>query len=243
MNARRARRGCGLRALVIAVVLLACLAVVADRVAESVAEDRLATVVQDEAARYDVKSDHTTVEIGGTGFLPQLVRGEFKSVTMTMRQPTISSVPAEDLSVAMARIQVPRELLTGDTGVTVTADTANLRLRLSPESLTRLAVRTSGLDGLTLRIVDGRLQARLEIQDVQAVATVRPQVRDGRISLTVDDLGPGVPVTVRDALNSVLAAGFEVPDLPFGAALRQISVQGQSILLVAGANDVRLRRA
>ena len=91
-------------------------------------------------------------------------------------------------------------------------------------------------------VVDGKLQARVMIQDIQAVATVQPQVVDGRIRLTVNDLGAGVPVTVRDALNSMLSGGFEMPDLPFGAKLRQISVQGDTIVLVAGANDVELRR-
>jgi LmeA-like phospholipid-binding len=211
MNPRRARRGCGPRALIVVLVLLAGLLVVADRAAEAVAEDRLATTAQQEALRYDVKGDRPDVEIGGTGFLPQLVRGEFKSVTMTMKQPTISSVPVDDLTVAMAGIQVPRELLTGGAGGTITADTANMLVRLPPESLTRLAIRTSGLEGLTLRVVDGKLQARVMIQDIQAVATVQPQVVDGRIRLTVDDLGAGVPVTVRDALNSMLSGGFEVP--------------------------------
>jgi hypothetical protein len=243
MNPRRARRGCGPRALIVALVLLACLVFVADRAAEAVAEDRLATRAQQEAANYDVKGDRPDVEIGGTGFLPQLVRGEFKSVTMTMKQPRISSVPVDDLTVAMAGIQVPRELLTGGGSGTITADTANMRVRMSPESLTRLAIRTSGLEGLTLHVVDGKLQARVQIQGIQATATVQPQVVDGRIRLTVNDLGAGVPVTVKDALNTMLSGGFEVPQLPFGAKLRQISVQGDTIILVAGANDVELSRA
>jgi hypothetical protein len=162
---------------------------------------------------------------------------------MTMKQPKISSIPVDDLTVAMAGIHVPREVLTGGGGGTITADTANMRVRMSPESLSRLAARTSGLEGLTLHVVDGKLQARVLIQDIQAIATVQPQVVDGRIRLTVNDLGAGVPVTVKDALNTMLSGGFEVPELPFGAKLRQISVQGDTIILVAGANDVELRRA
>lgn len=239
MSSRRPRRG--LKALAIAIVLLACLGFIADRVAESLAEDRLATMAQDEAARYDLRASDTSVEIGGFGFLPQLARGEFSKVTMTMEQPTYAKVPAEDLTVAMTGIQVPRELLTGDKGAAVVVDTADVRLRLSPEALTKLAARTSGLDGLTLRIVNGKLQARVKVQGVQAVATVRPQLRNGRLRLTVDNLSGDAPPGVREALNSLLATGIEVPELPFGASLKQVAVEGQSVLLGATAADVQLR--
>ena len=87
------------------------------------------------------------MEIGGVGFLPQLVSGEFSDITLKMQQPTISKVPAQDLTVEMTEIQVPRELLTGDTSAPVSAASADLRLRLSPDAMTKLAARTSGVDG------------------------------------------------------------------------------------------------
>jgi hypothetical protein len=157
-----------------------------------------------------------------------------------MKQPTYAKIPAEDLTVAMTGIQVPRELLTGDRGAPVVVDTADVRLHMSPDALTKLAARTSGLDGLTLRIVGGKLQARVEVQGVQAVATVRPQLRNGRLRLTVDNLSGDAPPGVREALNSLLATGIEIPDLPFGASLKQVAVDGQSVLLSATAADVEL---
>lgn len=239
MSSTRPRRG--LRALVIVVVLLACLGFAADRVAESLAEDRLAAVAQDEAARYDVRASSTSVEVGGFGFLPQLVKGEFSRITLTMQQPTFSSIPAQDLTVVMSGIQVPREVLTGGTGAGVKVTTADLKLRMSPDALNRLA-RAGGLDGLTLRIVNSKLQARLVVQGVTASATVRPQVQNGRISLVVDGL-PGVPSAIRNAVNSVLARGIVVPELPFGASVKQVAVDGQSILLTATAANFELPAA
>jgi hypothetical protein len=230
-----------LRALVIVVVLLACLGFAADRVAESLAEDRLAAVAQDEAARYDVRASSTSVEVGGFGFLPQLAKGEFSRITLTMQQPTFSSIPAQDLTVVMSGIQVPREVLTGGTGAGVKVTTADLKLRMSPDALNRLA-RAGGLDGLTLRIVNSKLQARLVVQGVTASATVRPQVQNGRISLVVDGL-PGVPSAIRNAVNSVLARGIVVPELPFGASVKQVAVDGQSILLTATAANFELPAA
>jgi hypothetical protein len=230
-----------LRALVIVVVLLACLGFAADRVAESLAEDRLATVAQDEAARYDVRASSTSVEVGGFGFLPQLVKGEFSRITLTMQQPTFSSIPAQDLTVVMSGIQVPRDVLTGGTGAGVKVTSADLKLRMSPDALNRLA-RAGGLDGLTLRIVNSKLQARVVVQGVTASATVRPQVQNGRISLVVDGL-PGVPSAIRNAVNLVLARGIVVPELPFGASVKQVAVDGQSILLTATAANFELPAA
>jgi hypothetical protein len=183
------------------------------------------------------------VEIGGFGFLPQLARGKFSRITLTMQRPTISSIPAQDLTVAMTGVHVPRELLTGDTGAAVRVDSADLRLRLSPDALTKLAARTSDLNGLTLRIVGAKLQARVVVQGVEADATVRPQVQNGRVRLVVDDLPAAVPPAVRDAVNSLLAKGIVVPDLPFGASLKQVAVDGQSVLLTATAADVELSAA
>jgi hypothetical protein len=232
-----------LRLLAIAVVILACLGFIADRVAESLAEDRLAVVAKDEAARYDVRAADSSVEVGGFGFLPQVARGEFSRITLTMQRPTISSIPAQDLTVTMTGVHVPRELLTGNTGAAVKVDSADLRLRLSPDALTKLAARTSNLNGLTLRIVGAKLQARVLVQGIEASATVRPQVQNGRISLVSDDLPTAVPSTVRDAVNSLLAKGIVVPELPFAASLKQVAVDGQSVLLTATAADVDLSAA
>jgi hypothetical protein len=138
---------------------------------------------------------------------------------------------------------VPRELLTGNTGAAVRVDSADLRLRLSPDALTKLAARTSNLNGLTLRIVGAKLQARVQVQGIEASATVRPQVQNGRISLVADDLPTAVPSTVRDAVNSLLAKGIVVPELPFAASLKQVAVDGQSVLLTATAADVELSAA
>ena len=237
----RPRRG--LRGFVIAIVLLACLVFVADRVAEAAAEDKLATVAAQEAAKYDVRANGTDVEIGGFGFLPQLAKGSFETITVTMDQPTISKVPAEDLTVVMRTVDVPRELITGDGTAKILVDDADLRARLSAGSLTRLAQQTSGLDGLTLRTTQGKLQAKLEFRGIEITAAVKPQVRDGAISLTASELPDDVPAQIKDSLNALLQKGFQVPELPFDAQLKEIAVENGSIVLTATASKVELGRA
>lgn len=237
----RPRRG--LRGLVIAIVLLACLAFIADRVAEAAAENKLATVAADEAARYDVRADKTSVEIGGFGFLPQLVKGSFETITVTMDKPTISKVPAEDLTVTMHKVDVPRELITGDGSAKALVNNADLRARLSAGSLTKLAQQTSGLDTLTLRTTQGKLQAILKFRGVEITAAVKPQIRDDAISLTASELPDDLPAPVKNSLNTLLEKGFQVPQLPFDAKLKQITVENGSIALLATATDVELGRA
>jgi hypothetical protein len=229
-----------LRSLLVAVVLLGCLGFIADRVAESLAEDRLAAAAEDEAAKYDVHAAESSAEIGGFGFLPQLVRGEFSTVTLTMQRPTVSAVAAQDLTATMTGIRVPREVVTGDTTAGVTAETAQLRLRLSPDALSKLAARTGGLDGLRLRIVKGKLQVRVAVQGFEASATVQPKAENGRIRAVVDDLPPGTPDELRDTATALVGKGIPVPKLPFGASLRGVSVEGGSVVLTAVAADVEL---
>ncbi|GAB2646545.1 hypothetical protein GCM10009743_22680 [Kribbella swartbergensis] len=222
----------------VTVVILGCLAVGADRAAAWVAEDRLATMAADEAAQYDVRAADTEVKIGGFGFLPQVVKEEFSSVTLTMRQPTISSVPAEDLVVTMTGVHVPRELVTGGSGAAVTVDSTDMKVRLSPAELAKLAARATGVDDLTLRIVEGKLHARLSVRGIDADVAISPKVDKGRIVLAVDELSGSVPSVVRDAISRLLARGITLPELPFGASLRQIAVEGSSVVLVATAADL-----
>jgi hypothetical protein len=44
-------------------------------------------------------------------------------------------------------------------------------------------------------------------------------------------------------MSSLLAKGIVVPDLPFGASLKQVAVDGQSVLLTSTAADVELPAA
>ena len=236
MAAKRRRRG--LRAFIIVLVLLAGLVFAADRVGESVAEKELAKAAAQEAARYDVRASNTSAEIGGFGFLPQVAKGEFSKITLTMQRPSVSSVSAEDLSAVMTGIHVPREVLTGGKQADVKVDETDVRLRVSPLALTKLMTSASGLDGMSLQISGGKLLAKVQVQGVDATATVRPQVVNGRIRLIVDSLPADLPSVIRKSVSSLLAKGIGLPQLPFRATLKQVAVTGQSIVLTATATNI-----
>lgn len=238
MSPRRPRRWG--RRLIVTLVVLCLLAVGVDRAAAWVAENQLATMAEQEAAKYDVRSADTSVKVGGFGFLPQLAREEFSKVTLTMKQPTFDSIPAEDLKVELNGVHVPRGLLTREAGTAVTVDTTDVRLQLSPAELAKQAVRSTGLEGLTMNVVDGKLHAKLSVRGVEADATILPQVQKGRIVLAVDQLSDAIPSFIQNAIKSQLSQGIRLPQLPFGATLKQVSIEGTSVVLTATAADLKI---
>ncbi|MEU8223561.1 DUF2993 domain-containing protein [Kribbella sp. NPDC048915] len=236
MGSRRAGRG--FRRLVVTLLVLAVLAVVVDRAAAYVAENQLASMAAREAEQYDVRAADTSVQIGGFGFLPQLVKENFSKVTLTMEQPTFSGVPGEDLKVELQSVHVPRSLLTQRSGA-VTIGATDMRLQLSPKELARLAAKTTGLDNLSLVVVDGRLRARTSVRGIEIDVPILPQVQQGRIMLALGELSGRIPSAVRDVLRSQLSRGISLPELPFGAQLTGISVVDNSVVVTAAAKDLK----
>ena len=239
MSSTKPRRRHPFRTLFIVVVIIGLLGFGADRLAESVAEGRLATVAADEAATYDVTSSDTSAEVAGLAFLPQVATGDFSKITLTMQQPTVEDVSAENLTLVMNDIHVPRSAMTGGGG-TVTVDNADLQLRLSPASLGQLISASSGLRNLSLKIVDDKLQATMTVRGIKVTTAILPEARNGRLGLQVDDLPAEIPSAAEDLIKAQLAKGIQLPKLPFNASLQQIAIQDQSILLTATAANLEL---
>lgn len=233
---KKKRRGMG---CLVTLVILLVLVVAADLVAERVAEGRLASMAVQEARDYDVEAKETTAEIGGFGFLPQVAKGDFSKVTVTMREPTVSAVSAEDLTIVLSDIHVPRAVMTGGRA-TVTVRQADVRVRFTPETLARMAVRSGVPRGLTFRIVAGKLQARMTVLGQEVAADLRPEVHNNRIRLLAENLPPELPNRITSELTSALNRGVRVPNLPFDAKLKQFDIHDQALQLTASANNLEL---
>jgi hypothetical protein len=239
MSSTKPRRRHPFRTLFIVVVIVALLGFGVDRLAESLAESRLATVAANEAATYDVSASDTSAEVAGFAFLPQVAKGDFAKITLTMQQPTVENVSAENLTLIMNDIHVPRSVMTGGGG-TVTVDNADLQLRLSPASLSKLISASSGLRNLSLKIVDAKLQATMTVRGIKVTTSILPEARNGRLGLQVDDLPAEIPSAAGDLIKAQLSKGIKLPELPFNASLKQITIQDQSILLTAAATNLTL---
>ncbi|MFF0264675.1 DUF2993 domain-containing protein [Kribbella sp. NPDC004536] len=225
------RQGRGLRRLIVTLVVLVVLAVAADRIAAAVAQNQLASMAQKEAAKYQVRSADTSAKIGGFGFFPQLFNQKFAKVTLTMGKPAFSKVPGENLTVDMTGVHVPRSLLFKQTG-TVTVDKTDMQVRLSPRELGRLAVKTTGLQGLSMEAVGGKLHVKYAANGVNLDVPVVPQIQDGKLTL---DLSDG---SVPAALKSELTNGIELPELPFKAQLTSVDLKDNAVVLAATVPDL-----
>ncbi|HZX03962.1 DUF2993 domain-containing protein [Kribbella sp.] len=235
------RQGRGLRRLVVTLVVLVVLVVAVDRIAAVVAQNQLASMAQKEAAKYQVRSADTSVKIGGFGFLPQLINQHFSKVTLTMGKPAFSRVPGEKLTVDMSNVHVPRSLLFQQSG-TVTVGTTNMQVRMSPRELGRLAVKTTGLAGLSMVAEGGKLHAKLASNGINLDVPIEPQLQNGKIAITLGQLSGSIPPAIADGLKNKLASGIELPQLPYNAQLTQVSIQDNAVVLDATVKDLSFTR-
>ncbi|MFC9690006.1 DUF2993 domain-containing protein [Kribbella sp. NPDC056951] len=237
MSSRNPRRW--VRRLVVTLIVLGVLLVAADRAAAWAAENRLASMAEQQAARYDLTAQDTSVQIGGFGFLPQVAKEEFSSVTMTMTKPTFSDVPGENLEVKMTGVHVPRAVVTGGDAA-VTVDSTDIRLALSPAEVAKLAARGTGLGGLKMEAVGDKLRAKLTLGTFDFDVAVTPTAKNGRVALTVDEISSDVPAAARDLLKARLARGISLPKLPYDATLKEVAVENGNVVLIATAANLKL---
>jgi len=104
----------------------------------------------------------------------------------------------------------------------------------------KLVARGAGLNGLTLQAVDGKLEAKLSVRGFSMDATVTPIAKNGRVALTVDQLPDSIPSAVRELVQARLSRGISLPKLPYDASLKEVAVEGGSVVLIATAAGLKL---
>jgi len=226
------------------VVVLAVILTVVDRVANSVAEDRVATAIADSTVDYEATAGSTAVEIRGFPFLTQAATGSFGQVDVTTQNVKLRGFMLNELTAEVFDVEVPRSVLTGrEAAHDVTAGRVEVAGRLDPQRLGSAL----NLPDLDLRVEDGRLRASgpvtLRGVTTEIDATLRPYLSDGRIAVEIlelsGDAGQVSPL-VRAAAADYLARGVALPDLPLGAKLTEVTIADGSVVLVGDARDVTL---
>ncbi|QGQ18130.1 DUF2993 domain-containing protein [Cellulomonas sp. JZ18] len=229
MGARRALTG-----TVVTLVVVAGAAVVADRVAVGVAEDRAADVVTEQL---DV-SGRPEVTIHGFPFLTQLLGRSLDDVDAAADGITLEGVDATDVRVHARDVGLVAPYTVGDARVEAT---------LPPASLERVLADRTGLD-VTLTVDGDALRASGEVLGLDLSAALVPRVEDGTLLVDLADVALGERrLDVADLPGGLGRAVSDVPvpveGLPDGVVLTSAAVVPDGVRVSARGTDVVLPEA
>lgn len=216
-----------MRALLVVLVVLLGLAVVADRVAVSVAEGQVAAQLEQKGDLHGAP----TVHIGGFPFLTQAVAGTYDDVRISLTAEDLGQPAGTSADVHLRGVHVPlsevlsrsvREVPVDRLDGTATLSYALLAERIGPGT----TLRREG-DGLRItRTVD------LLGQPVQltAIGTVTLEGNVVRIEVQqASAAGVSLPDAVVRQASSLLNLRYAVPPLPFGLQLTGVTAEDDGV--------------
>jgi hypothetical protein len=227
-----------LRALVVVLVLLLGLAVLADRVAHGMAEDRVAAELVEKGGL----QGSPEVEIAGFPFLTQALGGRYDDVRISATAEELGQPAGTRADIALHGVQVPlSSVLSGSVGevpVERIDGTATLSYDLLEAQL--------GGDTTLHREGDGlRITKTVELlgQEIPLTAT-------GTVTLDGNDLvvdvanatgaGVDIPDLLVDRVADLLDLRYAVPALPFGLTLTSVTPADEGVDVTVEATDTVL---
>jgi hypothetical protein len=210
-----------MRALLVVVVLLLGVAVVADRVAVGVAEDRVGR----ELAAKGGLSGTPEVDIAGFPFLTQAVRGRYDDVRISLTAEELGQPEGTRADIALHGVQVPLSSVLSGSVQEVPVDridgTATLSYALLSAQLGGdTTVRREG-DGLRIT------------KTVEVAGQTVPLTAVGTVALDGDELvidvarasgaGVEIPGFLVGRASDLLDLRYKIPPLPFGLQLTGVT--------------------
>jgi hypothetical protein len=236
-----------LRRLLITLVIVLALAALGDRVANAVAEGRIATEVAATAADHGAYSDQRPdVTIHGWPFATQAWTGDFEQIDITLKDVGANGLVFPELAMTARDVEADwRELSDGGDAVAGTLDVSGT---ISVDSVEALLAEQTGWD---LEIDEEGNAVLTTTEELGGVAvdleaTGKVVVGDGAISFTpdaVESVTQGLPAAVQplvDQFASQLTSTVEIPELPYGITLGEIAFEGDVVAISATAEDVVL---
>jgi len=209
------------KALLVVLLLLLGLAVLADRVALGVAEDRVATEL---AAKGGLQGS-PDVEIAGFPFLTQALGGRYDDVRISLTAEELGQPAGTRADIALHGVEVPlSSVLSGSLGevpVERIDGTATLSYALISDQL--------GSDTELIREGDGlRITRTVEVLGQSLRLTAAGQVTLEGNDLVVDveeaaGAGIDVPDFLLERAADLLDLRYTVPALPFGLQLTSVT--------------------
>lgn len=233
------RRRSPLRGLLIAVVVLAVLAVAADRIGLLVAERQIASRVQ---SSQDLNRQ-PSVEIEGFPFLTQVVANHYPNVRLTAPEmPVGNSDRRVKLADLDARLHDVRAI---DNFSGVTVQTADGTAMLTYPELSRALGVTVGYAG------GGRVQASSSVevlgQTVTGTASAEVGIAGGdeltfsSVRVGVPQAGISVPEQLTEQFSSIFANKLSLRGLPFHLRIQQLVATDDGVRIAATARGLTLR--
>ena len=251
----RPRRHRGRRVLVTLLVLLLVLIgllVVADRVAASYAERRIADQVSQETAKQNVQSAPPQVAVGGFPFLTQVVAGKYQSISIVLRdvrgavEGDSVSLPRLDIDAHNVRASI--DTLRSGQG-DVVAQTVDGTGTITYDSVAKLIDQP----GVKLAEQQGKLAVTAPVkvlgQQLTVTGTANLTVNKGQVSIGFENLNaaglPNIPAAraLVNAYARQLSINVPLPKLPFQLDVRQVRVLPEGLAVTASAKDVPLNSA
>lgn len=227
-----------MRRLLVVLLVLAGLAVAADRVAVALAE----RAVADQLRRSEGLAQTPTVELGGFPFLTQVVSGRYDEVRVVAAGLERGGVRVSEVDATLTGVQAPLgDVLSGDVPA-LAVDGVRATVAVAFADL----ARRTGLDGVRLGAVDGalRVTARVTVlgRSWTGTAVARPALRgDALVFRARSAQVAGASSEVTALVARALAFSVPVGDLPFGLALDGVSVSPAGLRLQASAGRTVLR--
>jgi hypothetical protein len=240
-----------LRSLVIAAAVLVGLAVGADRLANHVAEGRIAAVLQSDAHL----AHKPTVTVHGFPFLTQAFSGRYDRIEVRARDlfdsaAGVAGLPSSVSTVNFDGVHLPAsKALSGNVS------------EIQVDHVTGLAVisfsdveKAAKLPGLKVSAIAGhpdeaRLSEALTVAGVSATVDVvaRVSLVGNAMKLEPVDVslpaGVTLPPSVMDQVRSRVGFTISVPGLPRGVRLTGVAVGTSGVTVTVRADDIVLSRS
>lgn len=226
--------------LLIMVVLLGAIFVVADRIAVSVAQDRVATRL----AGQRPFAGTPTVTIHGFPFLTQAVGGSYSDIEVRGTGQELAGMTGATVDAKLHGAHIPLSAVSG--GVqTVPVDQVDVAITVA---LSRVAQAT-GVPGLTLTSNNGNVVATAPVTlagvQVTVTATVHLSITGGALdgSLSgVRALSGRLPNGLVSEAEQAVRIHLALPNLGFDSAVASVHTSGGNVVFTGSARHVTLRR-
>jgi hypothetical protein len=229
-----------MRALLITIVVLLGLAVAADRIAVTVAQNRVGA----ELARQGGLAGSPTVEITGFPFLTQAVEGTYQDVRISLTADELRQPAGTRADVSLQGVHVPLSSVLSGSVSSVPVD------RIDGTATLSYALLSAQLGGdTTLRREGDGLRIT---KTVDIAGTTLPLTAAGTVTLDGNDLvvsvqqasgaGVDIPSFIVEEASSLLSFRYTIPALPFGLQLTAIRPADDGVMVTVHATSAVLGR-